>query len=335
MSEGLPFVDEVSFEVRAGDGGRGCVAFRRESRVPRGGPSGGDGGDGGDVRLEASENLHTLYDIAHVRVFEAERGQHGLGSNCAGKDGADRVVLVPPGTIVRDAETGKLLADLVKAGQGFLAAKGGRGGRGNTAFKSSVNRAPKRAEPGRPGERRRLALELRLLADVGIIGLPNAGKSTFLSVVSKARPRIAAYPFTTKHPNLGIVELAPHRSAVFADLPGLVEGAHKGKGLGRRFLRHIERTRVLLHLVDVGNEGDPAGAYRTVRAELAAYSRELAARPEIVAATKIDLTGAEERLAGLAAEAEGREVHAISSAARKGIPRLLAAVARILDARDE
>lgn len=330
MSEGLPFVDEVAFEVRAGAGGRGCVAFRRESCVPRGGPSGGDGGDGGDVILEASENLHTLYDIAHVRIFEAERGRHGMGSNCAGKDGQDCIVRLPPGTIVRDAGTGQLLADLVKPGDRIVVAKGGRGGRGNTAFKSSVNRAPKKAEPGRPGEARKLALELRLLAEVGIIGLPNAGKSTFLSVVSKARPRIAAYPFTTKHPNLGIVALAPFRTAVFADLPGLVEGAHRGKGLGRRFLRHIERTRVLLHLVDVGSGEDPVAAWRTVRAELVAYSPELARRPEVVAGTKTDLTGAKERLAELTAALAPVRVHAISSAARKGIPELLQALGKEL-----
>lgn len=335
MAEGLPFVDELVIELRGGGGGKGCVAFRRENRVPRGGPSGGNGGSGGSVLLRASAQLHTLYDIAHRKIFEAERGAHGGGSERTGKSGADCLILVPAGTIVRDAATKRLLKDLAADGEELLAARGGRGGRGNTAFKSSVNRAPRRADPGEPGEIRRVLLELKLLAEVGIIGLPNAGKSTFLSVVSRARPKIAAYPFTTKHPNLGIVELAPSRTAVFADLPGLVEGAHAGRGLGQRFLRHVERTRLLVHLVDVGSGEDPLAAYRTIRQELALYSPELAARPEIVAATKMDLAAGAKAARGFARKLAPLKVFPISAAMRRGLPELLSEILRRLDEKPD
>lgn len=336
MAESSQFVDELTIEVRGGAGGDGCVSFRRERRVPRGGPDGGNGGVGGSVILRASVQMHTLYDVAHRKVFEAGRGAHGKGSDCTGRSGDDCVVVVPAGTVVKDAETGAVLADLVAEGQTFTAARGGRGGRGNAAFVSSVNRAPRRADPGEPGERRRLRLELLLLAEVGIVGLPNAGKSTFLAAVSRARPKIASYPFTTKRPILGIVALAPHRTAVFADLPGLVEGAHAGRGLGRRFLRHAARTRLLLHLVDVASGGDPAAAYRTVRREIVLYSPALAARPEIVAATKIDLRPGAPALRSLKrAVGAGRPVFSISSATRAGLPDLLKEVLERLDAAEE
>ncbi len=293
------FVDRVVIEVRGGRGGNGCVSFRREKYVPKGGPDGGDGGDGGSVYLVADASLNTLLELAGHHHWFAENGRPGEGSNRHGRKGRDLFVTVPAGTLVYDDETGTLLKDLVEHGQKICVARGGRGGRGNARFATPTHQTPRECEPGRPGQQRRLRLELKLIADVGLVGLPNAGKSTLLSRLTRARPKIAPYPFTTKLPQLGLLELPDFRRLVLADLPGLIEGAHEGVGLGDEFLRHIERTRVIVHLVDlVPPEGspDPARAYAIIRRELEAYSPALAARREIVVGTKLDLTGAEEAL---------------------------------------
>lgn len=287
------FLDEATLDVKAGDGGNGIVAFRREKYVPRGGPAGGSGGRGGNVILVADEGVNTLHAFRYTKRYEAGRGGHGGGKNQRGKDGEHLRVTVPAGTIVRDQATGAIVADLVEHGQEVVVASGGRGGRGNAAFKSPTQRAPRFAEKGEPGEERRLELELRLIADVGIVGLPNAGKSTLLSRVTAARPRIADYPFTTLVPNLGVAEIG-HETLVFADIPGLIEGASAGAGLGDRFLRHVERTRLLVHVVD-GSSVDPVADYRTINEELAASSPRLAHLPHVVAVNKLDLTDARER----------------------------------------
>jgi len=290
----MPFIDEAAITVRSGDGGRGCVSFRREKFVPRGGPDGGNGGNGGSVVLQVSPHLSTLLDFRYRKIFKAKRGQHGMGKNMYGKNAPDLVIAVPPGTIIHDEETGAVLADLTKEGEAFVAAAGGRGGRGNSAFASATNQAPDRADPGRPGVERRLFLTLKLIAHIGLVGLPNAGKSTLLSRISQARPKIADYPFTTLSPVLGVVT---HRDQEFvvADLPGLIEGAHRGAGLGHRFLKHAERTEGLVHVVDASH---PAGrieeAYRTVREEMEKFRPELADRPTILAFNKMDLPGARE-----------------------------------------
>ncbi len=287
------FVDEVEIHIAAGDGGRGCLAFRREKFVPRGGPSGGDGGHGGSIFVKASPHTNTLVGFRFHPEFSAERGQHGQGSNRTGATGEDLDLEVPVGTLVfEQVEEGEpyLIADLATEGQRVLVARGGRGGRGNARFASSTNRAPRRVEPGEPGEVKRLRLELKLLADVGLVGFPNAGKSTLIARVSAARPKIADYPFTTLVPNLGVVRLDPDRSFVVADVPGLIEGAHRGTGLGHQFLRHLERTRVLVHLVDVSGASGrvPAEDLDTVRRELELFDHPLAAKPQLVAANKID-----------------------------------------------
>jgi len=291
----MKFIDEATIDVRAGDGGNGCVSFRREKYIPHGGPDGGDGGDGGSVYLEADSGINTLIDFRHARKFLAERGGNGKGRNCTGKSGDDRVVKVPVGTIVHEEETGELIGDLVRNGQRLLVARGGFHGLGNARYKSSTNRTPRQSKPGTPGEKRLLHLEMKLLADVGLLGMPNAGKSTLISAVSSARPRIADYPFTTLHPNLGVVSASAHRSFVMADIPGLIEGAAEGAGLGIRFLKHLSRTHLLLHLLDMGPNCDPVADARTIIAELERYDAELAARDRWLVLNKTDLIPEGER----------------------------------------
>ncbi|HLY10054.1 MAG TPA: GTPase ObgE [Planctomycetota bacterium] len=292
------FRDEAKIKIKAGDGGNGCVSFRREALVPRGGPDGGDGGNGGDVILVADENYNTLYHLIHQPRFVAPSGGRGGGQKCSGKMGRDMIVRVPVGTLVRDLDKNVLLKDLARDGDRLVVCKGGRGGRGNQHFATSTNQAPRKAVPGGIGEARNVRLELKMIADVGLVGLPNAGKSTLISKVSAARPKIADYPFTTIVPNLGIIRGKDYRDIVVADLPGIIEGAHEGKGLGDRFLKHIERTRVIVHLVDMSPEAlKPAlEAYKTIRKELESYSPVLAAKPEVVVATKMDATGSDKNL---------------------------------------
>ncbi len=287
----MKFIDKAKIYVKGGDGGNGCVAFRREKFVPLGGPAGGNGGKGGDVILEASDRLSTLLDFKYKKHFKAERGQHGSGSNKHGRKGKDLIIKVPVGTIVKDAETGEIIADLVKDGQRVVVARGGRGGRGNAAFKTATRQTPDFAEEGEKGEERWIELELKLLADIGIIGFPNAGKSTLISVLSHAKPKIADYPFTTLSPVLGVMELDRGRSVVLADIPGLIEGASKGEGLGHEFLRHIERTKALIHLIDISDfrEREPEEAFEIINKELKEYSPELLKKPQIVVGNKIDL----------------------------------------------
>ena len=334
------FVDEARIFVKAGDGGRGCVAFRREKFVPRGGPSGGDGGSGGSITLVATPNENTLLRFRFNREFRADSGRHGQGSNCHGKSGADTVLEVPVGTLVFDDETGAQLFDFSSAGQKFVAARGGRGGRGNQHFAKPWHQAPREFEDGESGEQRHLRLELRLLADVGLLGLPNAGKSTLISRISAARPKIADYPFTTLEPHLGVVSAdGPRpgvgRSFVVADLPGLIEGAHDGAGLGTRFLRHIERTRLLAHLVDVSGatSTDSVHDFEIVRHELVATSSSLAAKPFLVIATKLDAATDRAPLDALRAHcaAHSYPFHAISSATGEGVAALVRAMADALD----
>ena len=295
----MKFVDEAKIKVIAGDGGNGCMSFRREKYIPRGGPDGGDGGDGGSIYLQATKDLNTLADFRHVRTYTAERGQNGMSRNCTGKKGDDLVVLVPVGTVARDIETEEIIADLTADGEQALIGKGGFHGLGNTRFKSSVNRAPRQTSHGTEGERRDLQLELRVLADVGLLGYPNAGKSTFIRAVSSARPKVANYPFTTLHPNLGVVSIEQHRSFVIADIPGLIEGASEGLGLGIRFLKHLDRTRLLLHIIDAApiDGSDPAADAATLVNELAAYNPELAERDRWIVLNKLDLLPEDERSA--------------------------------------
>ena len=325
------FIDDVTISVKAGDGGNGCLAFRREKYVPRGGPSGGDGGRGGDVALVASQHYNTLLHLRFNPEHRAERGRHGEGSNKKGRDGGSVQVPVPVGTIVYDAETGDLLHDFTSPGDAFTAAHGGRGGRGNARFATSTHQAPTEHEPGHPGQQLRLRLELKLLADVGLVGFPNAGKSTLISRISAARPKIADYPFTTLEPNLGVVSLEDQRTFVVADIPGLIEGAHLGHGLGTQFLRHIERTRVLAHLVDVSDASgrDPVHDFEVVMEELRSFSEDLAAKPMIVVATKLDAAQSPERLASLRRLARKRSLpfFKISSVTGEGIPALKRALA--------
>jgi GTP-binding protein len=337
------FVDEAKILVKAGDGGNGCVAFRREKYVPRGGPSGGDGGNGGDIYLEANPHDNTLLRYRYNREFHADRGRHGEGSNCHGRSADEMVLKVPVGTIVYDSDTGEKLFDFTQPGQRFRAARGGHGGRGNgnPAFVRPWHQAPREHDDGRPGEERHLRLELKLLADVGLVGFPNAGKSTLISRISAARPKIAAYPFTTLEPHLGVVsadpDAAPGAGRVFvvADVPGLIEGAHEGAGLGTRFLKHVERTRLIAHLVDTSdaNDRDPVRDFEILEHELAAFSAELAEKPMIVVATKLDATTNREHLDELRAFSarRGLEFHAISSASGEGIVELVRAMAAALD----
>ncbi|MGD0011674.1 MAG: GTPase ObgE [Terriglobia bacterium] len=295
------FIDEAKVHVAGGQGGNGCVAFRREKFVPRGGPSGGDGGRGGDVTFECSENMNTLLKFRYNRLFHAGRGGHGEGSNRHGQDGEDLSVVVPVGTVVYDAGTEEKLWDFDTPGQRFLVAKGGRGGRGNAQFATSTHQAPRRADPGKPGEERDLKLELKLLADVGLVGFPNVGKSTLISRLSAARPRIADYPFTTLEPCLGVVAIDQEHSFVMADIPGLIAGAHLGRGLGTRFLRHVERTRLLLHLIDTAEQSGraPIEDYRVIMEELKSFSPVVAGKPMLLVASRIDAAGSGERLTAL------------------------------------
>ena len=329
------FIDRAKIHVQGGDGGNGVTAFRREKFVPRGGPSGGDGGRGGDVVVVADASLNTLLHLRYNPQHIAERGSHGEGSNRSGHTGADLIVRVPVGTQIFDAATGDLLHDLSHDGDRWLAARGGRGGFGNAHFTTSTNRAPRYHQSGSKGEELDLQLELKLLADVGLVGFPNAGKSTFISTVSAARPKIADYPFTTLEPHLGVVDLGDFRTFVIADIPGLIEGAHTGAGLGDRFLRHIERTKLLLHLVDVSSASgrDAVGDYETVNHELASYNQDLAMRPQFVVATKIDALDEPERLESLKqrAEQDGKPFFAISSATNAGVRELVNAVATKLE----
>jgi len=318
------FVDEVTIHVRGGRGGDGCVSFRREKYVPKGGPDGGDGGHGGSVWLVARSNLDTLIDLAGRHHYYAENGRPGSGNNCTGRNGADLIVPVPTGTLVRDAVTGRLLKDLVHDGQRVRVARGGRGGRGNARFATPTHQTPREFEPGQMGQERTLRLELKLIADVGIVGLPNAGKSTLLSRLTRARPKIADYPFTTRFPHLGILELPGYRRLVLADLPGLIEGAHAGAGLGDAFLKHIERTRVVLHLIDLcppKGAPSPAQAYAIIRRELEAYSASLAAREEVIVGNKLDLTEAPAALEELRT-ALGRPVLGVSGVSGAGLREL-------------
>lgn len=318
------FVDLAIINVYAGAGGSGAEAFRREAGVPRGGPSGGDGGRGGDVVLRADRQLSTLLDFRYQQHYRAERGQHGMGKNRTGRDGADLVLRVPPGTTVTDEDTGEFLGELLEDGDELVVARGGRGGRGNARFATPTRQAPRYWEPGEEGEERRIRLELKLIADVGLVGQPNAGKSTFLAAVSAARPKIADYPFTTLQPNLGVVELSGARSFVVADIPGIIEGAHEGRGLGLQFLRHIERTRTLAFLVPADSE-DPQAEYELLRSELESYSPELAAKPHCVVVTKADLLGPEESPPAInAPDAWGTFV--ISAVSQQGVAELLEAL---------
>lgn len=315
------FVDRAVIEVTGGTGGSGAEAFRREAGVPRGGPSGGDGGKGGDVVLLADPQLSTLLDFSYKRRYDAPRGMHGEGSNRTGRSGDDLILRVPPGTVAYDDETDEVLAELLEEGERVVIARGGRGGRGNARFKTATHQAPRRWEPGEEGEERTVRLELKLIADVGLVGEPNAGKSTLLATVTAARPKVAAYPFTTLAPNLGVVQLSDFRSFAIADIPGIIEGAHEGKGLGHQFLRHIERTRVLLLMIPVEAE-DVQAEYERIRAELEAYSQDLARTPFIVALTKVDLLGPDEELPTL--EAEGAlDVVSVSAVARTRLDDLL------------
>jgi GTP-binding protein len=329
------FIDRAKIHVQGGDGGNGVTAFRREKFVPRGGPSGGDGGRGGDVVLLADASLNTLLHLRYNPQHIADRGSHGEGSNRSGRNGDDLIVRVPVGTQIFDAATGDLLHDLSHDGDRWLAARGGRGGFGNAHFTTSTNRAPRYHQSGSKGEELDLQLELKLLADVGLVGFPNAGKSTFISTVSAARPKIADYPFTTLEPHLGVVDLGDFRTFVIADIPGLIEGAHTGAGLGDRFLRHIERTKLLLHLVDVSSASgrEAVGDYETVNRELASYNQDLAMRPQFVVATKIDALDEPERLESLKqrAEQDRKPFFAISSATGAGVRELVNAVATKLE----
>ncbi|MGH9631666.1 MAG: GTPase ObgE [Bryobacteraceae bacterium] len=330
------FIDEAKVKVKAGDGGNGCLAFRREKFVPRGGPSGGDGGRGGDVRLVASIHHNTLLHFRFNPEHSGERGRHGEGSNRKGRDGASIELPVPVGTIVYDEETGEQLFDFTAAGQSFVVAKGGKGGRGNARFATSTHQTPTEHEPGRPGEERHLRLELKLLADVGLVGFPNAGKSTLISRISAARPKIADYPFTTLEPNLGVVSTGDLRTFVVADIPGLIEGAHLGHGLGVQFLRHIERTRLLVHLVDVseGSGRDPVHDYHVVMEELAGFSEDLPRKPMLLVAAKMDVAQDKSRIEAVKALAgeKGHPFFEISSVTGVGLEKLKAAMAdRVLD----
>ncbi|MDJ0513356.1 MAG: GTPase ObgE [Methyloceanibacter sp.] len=328
----MQFLDSAKVFVRSGDGGNGCVSFRREKYVEYGGPNGGDGGRGGDVIVECVANLNTLLDFRYQQHFKAKKGGNGMGSNKTGAKGADVILKVPPGTQILDAEGDVLIADMTEPGTRLVLLQGGNGGFGNAHFKTSTNQAPRRANPGQPGEEMYIWLRLKLIGDAGIVGLPNAGKSTFLSTVSRAKPKIADYPFTTLHPNLGVVRFGG-LDFVLADIPGLIEGAHEGAGIGDRFLGHVERTAVLLHLVDATAE-DPVEAYEIVRSEMQSYGAGLDEKPEVLALSKIDAVDVDElsRKAQALEDATGATPLLVSAATGKGVPEVLAALARSVEA---
>ncbi|MEQ8404745.1 MAG: GTPase ObgE [Oceanicaulis sp.] len=330
----MKFLDQAKVFIQSGHGGTGSVSFRREAYVEYGGPDGGDGGKGGDVWAEAVDSLNTLIDYRYKQHFKAERGLHGSGRNRTGRDGVDQVLKVPVGTQILDEDQETVLADLTEIGQRVLLAGGGRGGKGNAHFKTSRNQAPRISQPGEEGEERWLWLRLKLIADAGLIGLPNAGKSTFLAAASRAHPKIASYPFTTLHPHLGVVEMGDSNRFVLADIPGLIEGAHEGAGIGDRFLGHIERCAILVHLIDATGE-DPLGAYKVVRSELEAYGAGLAGKTEIVALNKTDAAEAEtvDPLAAALAELTGEEVYRISGVSGDGVKALLGRIWEAVDAR--
>ena len=329
----MKFIDEAVITVQSGSGGRGCVSFRREKFVPRGGPDGGDGGKGGDVVLSTTSRKRTLYHFRYQKYFKAKNGVHGQGKQKTGKNGQNLVIEIPPGTLVTDAETGQIIKDFVEPGETLVIAKGGRGGQGNSKFKTSTHRTPRFAQPGEPGETKTFQLELKLLADVGIIGLPNAGKSTLISSVSSARPKIGDYPFTTLSPTLGVVHTDWGEPFVIADIPGLIEGAHKGTGLGIRFLRHIERTRILVHLVDVSTieMEDPLKNYLTVNKELSMYNQKLEEKPQIVVLNKLDLPDTKQLAASFQSALKKIKVVLISALTGQGIEDLTAKIIQLLD----
>jgi GTP-binding protein len=333
----MRFIDEVNIQVNSGDGGRGCVSFRREKFVPMGGPDGGDGGDGGDLWFTVDSNLGTLLDFRYKVHHRAGNGGHGMGKNRHGKNGADLDIGVPPGTLIFDAESGDLLADLTTPGQRLRLLKGGRGGQGNARVTTSTNRAPRFAQPGLPGEARFLRLELKLLADVGLVGLPNAGKSTLIAAVSAARPKIADYPFTTLVPNLGVVRYDGYKTFVMADIPGLIAGASEGHGLGTRFLRHVERTDLFLHLVDLSGmqSGDPLANFAMINQELERHNPELRQKPQLVVFTKCDVPEARATAADLASwfDQRGLRTFSISAVTGAGLPELVAVIGAALDSR--
>jgi GTPase len=326
------FIDEAHIHVKAGDGGNGCVSFRREKYIPKGGPDGGDGGNGGSVIFLADVNKDTLLDFAGKHHWLAQRGQGGMGSKCSGKSGEDLVILVPVGTMIHDVEHGIMLADLDKPEKRVVIAKGGKGGRGNVHFKGPKNQTPRFAEPGTEGQERTLRLELKLIADVGLVGMPNAGKSTLLRAISAARPKVADYPFTTLEPQLGIVELVGGRRLVVADIPGLIEGAKDGAGLGHAFLKHIERTKIIVHLLDLypTDGSDPAKNYKVIRKELEAFSTDLAKKKEIIAANKLDLATDDDALTSLKKKLKGKKIYPISGVSRQGVESLLEEIWTIL-----
>jgi len=329
------FIDRIKIFVHAGDGGNGCVSFRREAYVPRGGPNGGHGGKGGDVVIETSSNLYTLLDQKYHQHYIAKRGAHGKGKDMRGKDGEDVIVKVPVGTMVYDFETNELIADLTRDGEQLIVARGGRGGLGNAAFATSVNRAPRHAQPGEKGQELWLRLELKLLADVGVIGLPNAGKSTLLSAVSAARPKIADYPFTTLNPNLGVASYGRDKNLIMADIPGLIEGAHEGKGLGFQFLRHVERTSVILHLVDIsdGATMPPVEAFETINRELSLYHTDLLDKIQVVAGTKTDAITSDDRLKELSAYCKKKKYKffPISAATGAGVKEVMSCMGKAVE----
>ena len=332
----MKFIDEAIITVQSGKGGRGCVSFRREKYVPRGGPDGGDGGKGGDVILKSTSRRRTLYPFQFKRQFKAQDGAHGQGKQKTGRNGSDLIIEIPPGTLVKDADTNEILKDFTAAGESYSVVNGGKGGLGNARFKTSTNRTPRYSQPGEPGQSRELKLELKLLADVGIIGLPNVGKSTLLSSISSATPKIGNYPFTTLTPTLGVIETGWAEPFVVADIPGLIEGAHQGAGLGIRFLRHIERTRILIHLLDAQtiNPEQPLMGYEIINSELQFFNPQLPQKPQIVVLNKIDLPGTETAASALVDALGDQPVILISALKKKGIQKLISRIIELLERSD-